>query len=346
MAGRITVARFIYICFLLLQRPTCSTPLSSSLEEREEHKKPVDHAALLEKVLEKGESHTHHRNASSGNNSASDSPVQRAPAHPFAQGRGGSPGRLGGNEDSGDVENHRFPCSKMLRRGLPPDSPCLRIEIHPSVPRKMALKVCEACSDRPCMWHLLTNLSHIGESRTPTGYLFEKAYVVHYSPRAFRKYRMVERLKGIGLTTDSEGSSDNVAMLAEFDAEDIPTSIRACLPQKFPPKPPPISGTRSPKKHKGCRENILHYPAGMMSLNLKHFSAYYDMLRRGYGFALVMEDDARYDSGSKLEGKFDIDVGYQFHTFKEIFNKEIEPVLPVEGGGASPRLYQRPRAEL
>ena len=30
----------------------------------------------------------------------------------------------------------------------------------------------------------------------------------------------------------------------------------------------------------------------LISLSLKHYAAYYDMLRKGYRFALVMEDDA------------------------------------------------------
>ena len=231
----------------------------------------------------------------------------------------------------GDSNSTRFPCSNLLQREqgvwLSADSPCRRIEIHPVVPEAMATQVCAACLASPCLWDALTTLSPIDASVTPSGYLFDKAYVVHYSRRGFRRCRMVDRLRGIGLSTNDQGDSDNVAVLSDFDAEEISEEHRKCLPHNA--------------------TNCVNMNIGEISLSLKHYAAYYDMLRKGYRFALVMEDDAMFESGSKMveiklgkgrkapkrtvRHQFKIDRGFKHHNFRDIFRKEIVPNLPVAG---------------
>ena len=231
----------------------------------------------------------------------------------------------------GDSNSTRFPCSNLLQREqgvwLSADSPCRRIEIHPVVPEAMATQVCAACLASPCLWDVLTTLSPIDASVTPSGYLFDKAYVVHYSRRGFRRCRMVDRLRGIGLSTNDQGDSDNVAVLSEFDAEEISEEHRKCLPHNA--------------------TNCVNTNIGEISLSLKHYAAYYDMLRKGYRFALVMEDDAMFESGSKMveiklgkgrkapkrtvRHQFKIDRGFKHHNFRDIFRKEIVLNLPVAG---------------
>ena len=89
-------------------------------------------------------------------------------------------------------------------------------------------QICQACFERPHHWELLTALAPLEHSRSPTGYIFEKAYVVHWSARAFRRLRMVERLQGIGLKTGENGG-DNVAIVSQFDASAIPADMRSRL---------------------------------------------------------------------------------------------------------------------
>ena len=246
---------------------------------------------------------------------------------------------------AGDVRSTTTPCEQLLdveNHSVASDSPCLRIEIDPRVPDVLATKVCVSCSERPCIWERLVNLKHMPRSTTPTNYLFSKAYVVHYTPRVFRKHRMVERLRQIGLVTDDEGDTDNVAMVSDFDAEEIPPAARECLGVSHGPL---VSNTSSlVRNRRGCisthgrKNNDRKNSGGMMSVALKHYAAYYDMLRMGYAFALVAEDDARFDNGAKvLEGTrnkkkdFRIDLGYEGYTFEAIFNKEITKELPRQG---------------
>ena len=84
---------------------------------------------------------------------------------------------------------------------------------------------------------------------------------------------------------------------------------------------------------------------GEISVTLKHYAAYYDILRQGLRTALVLEDDAMFESGSKYvdiklgHGRrapkkkvlhhFKIDRGFKNHNFRDIFNLEIVPNLPT-----------------
>lgn len=83
---------------------------------------------------------------------------------------------------------------------------------------------------------------------------------------------MVERLQGIGLSTNMNGS-DNVAILSMFDAADIPLDSRSKLVHDN-------LGANGDQCH-GATHSV-----AKSSLNLKHYSAYYDMLRHGYRFGL------------------------------------------------------------
>ena len=61
----------------------------------------------------------------------------------------------------------------------------------------------------------------------------------------------------------------------------------------------------------------------------QHYSAYYDMLRHGYRFALVMEDDATYADGTKIgdrkgskhNHRFSVHLGYGEKTFGDVLRK-------------------------
>jgi len=143
---------------------------------------------------------------------------------------------------------------------------------------------------------------------------------------------MVQRLQGIGLTSNATGS-DNIAILSQFDAQDIPDHMREKL-----------NGDH-------CKGKFSHTTA-KSSLNLKHYSAYYDMIRHGYRFGLVMEDDASYEDGSKIieaQGKrkeqkhfFSTHLGYNGNSFVEVLNGEIVPELPVAGNALPPKFQPGP----
>ena len=81
--------------------------------------------------------------------------------------------------------------------GVPHASVCRKVELHVSIPTKHARGICAACVRRPCIWELLTKYKAYERSSGGghAGYLFDKAYVVHYSPRAHRKARSIERLR-------------------------------------------------------------------------------------------------------------------------------------------------------
>ena len=232
--------------------------------------------------------------------------------------------------------------------GVPHASVCRKVELHVSIPTKHARGICAACVRRPCIWELLTKYKAYERSSGGghAGYLFDKAYVVHYSPRAHRKARSIERLRAIGLRSDNNGS-DNVAVVSEFDAEQIPARHVKCLVEASRPK---------------CATGMT---PGLISVNMKHYAAYYDMLRRGYPFGLVMEDDAAYTDGVKevdnpnaFRGEkvcrvgarrhkalckprshnFSVHLGYAHDSFRDVFTKEITPHLPVEGALGAPEL--------
>ena len=234
--------------------------------------------------------------------------------------------------------------------GTPEKSVCSQLELHETIPDNYAKGICAACLRRPCIWELLTaTKAHERSSGgAHAGYLFDKAYVVHYTPRKHRKARSIERLRSIGLRSNNSGS-DNVAIVSEFDAESIPPHHRKCLVEASRPR---------------CGQGMT---AGLISVNLKHYAAYYDMLRHGYAFGLVMEDDAAYTDGVKVVDdphafrgekvckvgprhqevlctphvhNFSVHLGYEHDTFQEVFNKEITPHLPVEGKLGAPELIR------
>jgi hypothetical protein len=67
--------------------------------------------------------------------------------------------------------------------------------------------------------------------------------------------------------------------------------------------PKPVTLIRSHVQDVGLRQ-------GQISLALKHYAAMYDMLRQGYGRALVLEDDAGFRSDARYTQLFSCcDVG-------------------------------------
>lgn len=101
-----------------------------------------------------------------------------------------------------------------------------------------------------------------------TPFLFEKVYSIHYTPRFWRHQRGIERLKSIGVPVDVDSSV--ATMVDGLDRKHVSEADLACIK---------CSTTRW----------------GACSAQFKHASARLDMLRHGYHYALVMEDDYDFD---------------------------------------------------
>jgi GR25 family glycosyltransferase involved in LPS biosynthesis len=87
---------------------------------------------------------------------------------------------------------------------------------------------------------------------------------------------MVERLARIGML-ESEGRAAIVDM---FDGSSLSEATLKCLRDKVPVPTEKVTPAK-------------------LSVNLKHYAAYLDMLRHGHKYAMVVEDDAAFETGSK-----------------------------------------------
>lgn len=194
---------------------------------------------------------------------------------------------------------------------------------HETVPSEYKEKVCESCSAHSCVFEILQRWSSPAP-RVASGYFFQKMYVVHYTPRSWRKTRMIERAKEIGIPTMNEDGV--LAFVDDFDADDFSGSDMACL-------------RAAHDRRLGKKLPILS-PA-QLSVNSKHYAAMLDMLRWGIQYALVVEDDATFVSGFKVihppkskhfRAHFDVAATYDSKRpyFNETITRFVEPHLPTK----------------
>mmetsp|Transcript_11032 Transcript_11032/g.22077 ORF Transcript_11032/g.22077 Transcript_11032/m.22077 type:complete len:292 (-) Transcript_11032:262-1137(-) len=165
------------------------------------------------------------------------------------------------------------------------------------VPNALALRspTGPACLDKELLWRGRPNT--VGKL---LGGLVDKVYVIHYSGAAKRKARMLETLSAAGIPVDDHLGNHDYNLTRDHAAS--------------PSAGPHLGGGAALTEHKGRsgavdfveaydRENIPHALAtcvrcgyrsagpAVCSVNLKHVSAYRDMVRHGYGLSLLLEDD-------------------------------------------------------
>ena len=79
-------------------------------------------------------------------------------------------------------------------------SPCAELTFHDSVPRLYINRTCASCAAHTCLFRIL-NRWRTPPAAVPSGYFFEKVYVIHYTPRTWRRPRMMARIAAIGVPT-------------------------------------------------------------------------------------------------------------------------------------------------
>ena len=231
----------------------------------------------------------------------------------------------------------------LLLRALPcilsfgcPDaaagSACAEVTFHDSVPRLYTERVCASCAAHTCLFRIL-NRWRTPPAAVPSGYFFEKVYVIHYTPRTWRKPRMMARVAAIGLpTAPSEGV---LSFVDDFDADSFTAEETRCLREGRGRR---LATTRRHVPHHAPQRKKTKMPPltlAQLSVNAKHYAAMLDMLRHGVRYAMIVEDDAAFETGSKIVATaknktYDVLAKYPGSTcFNETLLKYIEPHLPT-----------------
>ena len=211
-------------------------------------------------------------------------------------------------------------------------SPCAELTFHDSVPRLYINRTCASCAAHTCLFRIL-NRWRTPPAAVPSGYFFEKVYVIHYTPRTWRTPRMMARVAAIGVPTAP--SKGVLNFVDDFDADNFTAEETRCLREGRGRR---LATTRShvprhvPRRKKA--KPPLLTPA-QLSVNSKHYAAMLDMLRHGVRYAMIVEDDAAFETGSKIVASaknktFDVLKTYSGSTsFNETLLKYIEPHLPT-----------------
>jgi GR25 family glycosyltransferase involved in LPS biosynthesis len=158
-------------------------------------------------------------------------------------------------------------------------------------------------------------------------------YVIHYTPRTWRRPRMMARIAAIGVPTAP--SKGVLNFVDDFDADNFTAEETQCLREGRGRR---LATTRSHvPRHVPRRKKVkspLLTPA-QLSVNAKHYAAMLDMLRHGVRYAMIVEDDAAFETGSKIDASaknktYDVLAKYPGSTsFNETLLKYIEPHLPT-----------------
>jgi hypothetical protein len=218
-----------------------------------------------------------------------------------------------------------YTCSQVIDRSRL-HKPCSDLKFHNSLSMKDLNQICLSCEQYPCHYDMYNNWKPksayvvntsksdvITGSTKVDGSWFDKliphVYVIHFTEREKRLVYMKKRLEPFGLI------NEKVTFVSDFDP-------KAFLPKELE-----------------CLIDSGHTVPSHYSMNTKHYAAYFDMLRKGHQYALIVEDDAYFKSGSKLTRRhdwvrYDVTSGYFFDNgtkspgFKATINEIIGPGLP------------------
>jgi GR25 family glycosyltransferase involved in LPS biosynthesis len=176
-------------------------------------------------------------------------------------------------------------CRNLLKHRV--SNECNSIRFRSSLSHNEFKSICLSCEQNPCHFMMLLNWTSMASDNGRTyddddndteafNKYIEHVYVVHYSKRVNRRQMMTQRLERSGLFSPP----DIISYVDKFD-----------YPEWFDSYSP--SSTE-------CFASRGHSIGGPFSVAMKHYAAYYDMLRQGYRYSLIIEDDASFKSGSKV----------------------------------------------
>ena len=200
---------------------------------------------------------------------------------------------------------------------------CLDLRFDRAVPKGHVRRVCHGCLEHACHFAAFSRWSS-ARPRVPSGFAaFEKVYVIHYSPRAWRRERMLERLRDAGVPVDADAGV--VSFVDAFDAPSFTEAELQCLRQ---------SARLAPHaKYWGKMQPAPPHSPQIASVDTKNYAALLDMLRHGFERALIVEDDAAFAPGAKRVGGgeawFATGAAYKNASFKRALENMLVPRLPT-----------------
>jgi GR25 family glycosyltransferase involved in LPS biosynthesis len=174
-------------------------------------------------------------------------------------------------------------CHNFLKHRV--SNECNSIRFRSFLSHNEFKSICLSCEQNPCHFKMLLNWTSMASNgRTyddndteAFNKYMEHVYVVHYSKRVNRRQMMTQRLERSGLFSPP----DIISYVDKFD-----------YPEWFDSYSPSSTD---------CFASRGHSIGGRFSIAMKHYAAYYDMLRQGYRYSLIIEDDAYFKSGSKVK---------------------------------------------
>ena len=115
----------------------------------------------------------------------------------------------------------------------------------------------------------------------------DHVYMVHYTPLVTRRAVITKQHLVQGIRSD---------WMTSFDHQNITSDMRTCIHQTWTP-----NAYKNPQKQqrKVPSPNVSPggFKGGELSVNTKHHFIYYNIVKRGFGLSLVVEDDAKLRSG-------------------------------------------------
>lgn len=162
---------------------------------------------------------------------------------------------------------------------------------------------------------------------------------------------MIHRAAEIGLPVAAEEGI--VSFVDDFDADSLSDKELQCLRHgngrrlftdgvfmNFSATKRRLTPSRSGSQHRSAaKKAVTTLTPNQVSVNAKHYAAMLDMLRHGIKYALIVEDDAAFESGSKrfedkstgkvTNAQFDVTKLYPgSNSFNETMNRFVVPHLP------------------